>query len=841
MVLFAWSALALGSTVDVLSQDGLVAGLNAGTIDPALIWEEGARPGGAFARSLRPQSAGDLSAFAATQPDIIAAEVDLRGPTVPVTGAWVTTWRGDAPTRFIRIWLPRTDDGQTPARDLVATVDGVAAAFSRGPDCLDIKLEADWAPGQRHVVGLSLNLEVPERPPSDPDKSTSTNHAWANEPRVERGNGWTVLPGGLPTIAGLHMGAWADCEAPAFAPRAASPASLAVIQARSPIPMLLVGTGTELARVVRDEARRTTLVAAGARTFGLGWVDPERWAAEDAEFAGSRVRIWRPREYSWAAKSFAELGRAALRVFGNLYGALPAREIEVVIVRPGPTLTGTVDQFVAFPLRTAREKGLIEEVFVRAMARQWIDGAVATDPLATPWVHEGLVSWSALALIERVRGPDVARLAFPRKVGRLSEAPYRDQQANGSFWDYDRDAFTPVLGGRGARLWPALAQALGDKVLRDTLHREFVAARWGRLSTETLVDALVALNPPKVNALLQQEIVQTGGANLGAPPARGFQIDDGGSLTVPEVSLDARAMKLPVAATDRRCVVAFRAGENGQTEEIAVTGCEEPWSTAVREKARRAIPRMPTGLLVEAQQLWRVAMSPSSAGMLGEGLRTVEGDYNDPDFVVRWLQPGGPADLAGIKQNEAITLVDGQQIAPLMPLDAWIRGHEAGELPVEYRRLDGWVKPKTLTLVPRGDDQRLIGQKFAIRGVDPRSGAVLSRSGVGVALVWNPWTKDAHEMVGLTEELAERGLPAVLLSLAERDVSRVFLMEHGIRLPVVGPDPSWLDPIQPDGEPLLIGWDADGVVRWVHAGPIDLDPIRASLEKALGVQLADEP
>ncbi|MCA1553709.1 MAG: hypothetical protein LC737_04960, partial [Chloroflexi bacterium] len=115
-------------------------------------------------------------------------------------------------------------------------------------------------------------------------------------------------------------------------------------------------------------------------------------------------------------------------------------------------------------------------------AHQWWYSVVGNDGYRQPWLDEALANWSAAYFVDQSAGAQnglMARDLFIRLPYELILAG-GDQRIDQPVDRFDADAYADIVYGKGALMYDALRQQLGDAKFFDFLRRYFVAQAFKR-------------------------------------------------------------------------------------------------------------------------------------------------------------------------------------------------------------------------------------------------------------------------------------------------------------------------------------------------------------------------
>lgn len=150
-------------------------------------------------------------------------------------------------------------------------------------------------------------------------------------------------------------------------------------------------------------------VADHARDFSLVLVSDGR-VPRRASVGGVSVRVWFAPNHSIAAARALDRAREAVTLYSDLLGLLPYDEIDVVEVPlqhiGGVELTGLV--LLSETYTGAPYDPFFDILVSHELAHEWFYAAVGNDPVETPWLDEGLVTYLSNVFLAEAVSPAVA-------------------------------------------------------------------------------------------------------------------------------------------------------------------------------------------------------------------------------------------------------------------------------------------------------------------------------------------------------------------------------------------------------------------------------------------------
>ncbi|MDD5645839.1 MAG: M1 family aminopeptidase [Candidatus Bipolaricaulis sp.] len=203
-----------------------------------------------------------------------------------------------------------------------------------------------------------------------------------------------------------------------------------------------------------------------ARDFSIVLVDDGR-VPRRVEVAGIGIRVWFRPDRGPAATRALERAGAAVTLFSDLIGPLPYDEIDVVEVPlqhiGGVELTGLVllsETYTADPYDPFFDILVSHEV-----AHEWFYAAVGNDPVESPWLDEGVVTYLSNVFLAEAVSRDVAaaeRQRWERSVS-LSQSVHPELTLTAPLYRFpDSTTYSAFAYSGAAAEFAALRDRLGD-------------------------------------------------------------------------------------------------------------------------------------------------------------------------------------------------------------------------------------------------------------------------------------------------------------------------------------------------------------------------------------------
>jgi hypothetical protein len=307
---------------------------------------------------------------------------------------------------------------------------------------------------------------------------------WYPEPAVRRGGRWELFPASA-------IGDASATEAHHLLATIEHPAGWSVIATGSGTTAPTKAAGRARTRISAPWTRNSCLV------MGPGFESVE------TACGATTVCSWYHQDDEEIGKRVFTVAVAALEFFGREVAPYPFAELDVVEApleeAGGMESSGLViidESLYAAARWMPPEAGLenlpvflVTTATAHEVAHQWWYGMVGSDAMDAPWIDESLTSWATCWFFERTQGAQAGAgvLQF-----HLMEALMEKPQPGGRRWrvdaplsEFDQMSFGAVVYGRGALMYQALRQQIGEDAFLAFLRDWTCSNRFGYTDAAT--------------------------------------------------------------------------------------------------------------------------------------------------------------------------------------------------------------------------------------------------------------------------------------------------------------------------------------------------------------------
>ncbi len=446
------------------------------------------------------------------QRDAVIAETAGKLSTYDISTE-ITLPEGDQPSRLTgKVQLHYRNDGPVSRDELYLRLYANDARYAEG----DMALENVRAGGEPVEPEMSVAGTVARLPLSKTlavGESTDVAYDFVTQaptsPRQSYGifsyqpdGGTLVLAHWFPMLAGVDPdGDW-NVEPPSVLGDVIfSNTALFDVEVTAPEDLVLVTTGTRVARTVSGDKATAHFVSGPVRDFTM--VLDDDYESSSVEVDGTTVTSWYNPEHAGGGEAVLRFGSQALALYNELFGPYPYEEVDLVdlTVRNGaagvefPQLMFIGgDYYDDFDPGSDGRPSFLETIVAHEVGHQWWYALVGNDQYQHAFIDEGLTSYVTTDVyFERVYDETVAH----REVAIQLETPYVRRLINGGddIADQPTDAFLSdsaygtIIYDKAALGFGAIRDEIGDRAFFAAL-RAYAAAN--RFTVATPDDLLTA-------------------------------------------------------------------------------------------------------------------------------------------------------------------------------------------------------------------------------------------------------------------------------------------------------------------------------------------------------------
>jgi hypothetical protein len=269
-------------------------------------------------------------------------------------------------------------------------------------------------------------------------------------------------------------GEWQALVAPPGGDTTNSDIAFYDVQLTVPEALAVAATGREVERVAGGDGTLTVRFASGPVrdfAFALG-----RFVSAEARAGEVVVRAWVLEAHAAAAEDTARVAAQGVKTFGQMIGAYPYDELDVVdapgafggIEYPGLVFIGVVGESWA------------DLVVVHEVAHQWFYALIGNDQLLEPWLDEAAASYAESLYYEATGDPRSATRLLDEDRVILRSMDGTDTPIGLPVSEYaTENDYGVFVYLKGALFFEALRNRLGERGFGTFLQTYFENHRYG--------------------------------------------------------------------------------------------------------------------------------------------------------------------------------------------------------------------------------------------------------------------------------------------------------------------------------------------------------------------------
>jgi hypothetical protein len=373
---------------------------------------------------------------------------------------------------YFRLFV-NTSGGRATVSEVDVDGQGVQGEYAFEQSALRVPLPSALEPGEKVVIAMDFEIEVPREMGGNYGLFGYFDDILALDEfypivSVYDDEGWNVEN---PPTAG---------DLPYF------DASFYLVQVTAPADMVVVASGIEVGRELRENSQVLTLSAGPVRDFYLA--ASNRYTVVSQQLGETTVYSYAFPEYREHATLALHYATDAMRVFNRRFGAYPYVEFDVAstpmqalgIEYPGVAGMGLhlydpQAEISGLPSQVLLQGGVAHEV-----AHQWFYNVVGNDQVDEPWMDEALTQYvTGLYYLELGGGEAYSgwRGSWYDRWQRVEMADIPIGLPSGEYTDARE--YGAVVYGRGPIFMETLADEMGEEKFGELLRDYYQSYKWG--------------------------------------------------------------------------------------------------------------------------------------------------------------------------------------------------------------------------------------------------------------------------------------------------------------------------------------------------------------------------
>ena len=254
------------------------------------------------------------------------------------------------------------------------------------------------------------------------------------------------------------------------------------VRVNAPANLVLAGSGIEVGSSIGKNRKEFIYIGGPQRDFFLA-ASP-RFESVSRKVGGTTVTAYYPGEYRQAGNLVLETAEHALASYNQRFGVYPYTELDLIST---PMNAGGMEYSTATSLSInyfdfnaeAGFKSFLEAVVAHEIAHQWFFNQVMNNQIEEPWLDEALAQYATyLYYLDRYgrSGALQYERSWYERWENMDEKAIPIGKPAG---DYTRDAYGPIIYGRGPLFVAALDEQMGDEAFNRFIKSYFNQYRWG--------------------------------------------------------------------------------------------------------------------------------------------------------------------------------------------------------------------------------------------------------------------------------------------------------------------------------------------------------------------------
>jgi aminopeptidase N len=268
-------------------------------------------------------------------------------------------------------------------------------------------------------------------------------------------------------------------------------AAFFLVEVSAPADVQLIASGVEWTASAVERIQTRTFAVGPAREF---YVTATRDLEVLTEKVGEvTIHSHAPAGLRDASQEALSAAVAAIQIFGELYGAYPYTELDLVasplraggMEFPGLVLIGNAEY--SRPRRPSEEPvDFFELVVAHEVGHQWFYNLVGSDQLQEPWLDESVTQLATWRYFETRYGSS-GDIGFASWVqGRLAVLPIPTPAIGLPVAAYSESVYGAAVYALGPQFLRQLEQQIGRPLFDDALRAYATAFRWELATTTDL-------------------------------------------------------------------------------------------------------------------------------------------------------------------------------------------------------------------------------------------------------------------------------------------------------------------------------------------------------------------
>lgn len=260
--------------------------------------------------------------------------------------------------------------------------------------------------------------------------------------------------------------------------------SFYLVQVSMPDELILAAPGIELGARQADGRREVIYAMGPSRDLYLAL--SEEFVIETERIGQTEVRSFAGKDAGAASQRVLSTAVAALRSFGDRFGAYPYTTLTLVSVPfaafglefPGIIINARRLYDLSQSYGGVPSPVLLESTTAHEVAHQWFYSSVGNDQLLEPWLDEALTQYASWLYYKDRYGQSAAQGFFRSLEDRWNRVGRAEIPIGRPVHAYTPKEYGAIVYGRGPLFIDALAEHLGEEVFNNFLREYTRTFEW---------------------------------------------------------------------------------------------------------------------------------------------------------------------------------------------------------------------------------------------------------------------------------------------------------------------------------------------------------------------------
>ena len=260
--------------------------------------------------------------------------------------------------------------------------------------------------------------------------------------------------------------------------------SFYLVQVSMPHELILAAPGIELGARQADGRREVIYAMGPSRDLYLAL--SEEFVIETERIGQTEVRSFAGKDAGAASQRVLSTAVAALRSFGDRFGAYPYTTLTLVSVPfaafglefPGIIINARRLYDLSQSYGGVPSPVLLESTTAHEVAHQWFYSSVGNDQLLEPWLDEALTQYASWLYYKDRYGQSAAQGFFRSLEDRWNRVGRAEIPIGWPVHAYTPKEYGAIVYGRGPLFIDALAEHLGEEVFNNFLREYTRTFEW---------------------------------------------------------------------------------------------------------------------------------------------------------------------------------------------------------------------------------------------------------------------------------------------------------------------------------------------------------------------------